>query len=44
MNNYVIINTKKAICIKYGHTVKPQECAKLNDTRLSWGGGGCKTF
>ena len=36
-NNHVIFNTKKTICIKYGDAVKPQECAKLNDTRLSWG-------
>ena len=43
-NNHVIFNTKKTICIKYGDAVKPQECAKLNDTRLSWGGGKCKTF
>ena len=44
-NNHVIFNTKKTICIKYGDAVKPQECAKLNDTCLSWGGGGgCKTF
>ena len=42
-NNHVIFNTKKTICIKYGDTVKPQECAKLNVTRLS-GGGKCKTF
>ena len=34
---YIIFNTKKTICIKYGDAVKPQECAKLNDTRLSWG-------
>ena len=38
-NNHVIFNTKKTICIKYGDAVKPQEYAKLNDTRLSWGGG-----
>ena len=37
-NNHVIFNTKKTICIKYGEAVKPQEYAKLNDTRLSWGG------
>ena len=38
-NNHVIFNTKKTIsCIKYGDAVKPQECAKLNDTRLSCGG------
>ena len=37
-NNHVIFNTKKTICIKYGDAVKPQEYAKLNDTRLSWGG------
>ena len=35
-NNHVIFNTKKTICIKYGDAVKPQEYAKLNDTRLSW--------
>ena len=40
LNNHVIFNTKKTICIKYGDTVKPQECAKLIDTHLSWGGGG----
>ena len=34
-NNHVIFNTKKTICIKYGDAVKPQEYAKLNDTRLS---------
>ena len=39
-NNHVMFNTKKTICIKYGDVVKPQECAKLNDTCLSWGGGG----
>ena len=39
-NNNVIFNTKKTICIIYGDAVNPQECAKLNDTRLSWGGGG----
>ena len=39
-NNHVIFNTKKIICIKYGDAVNPQECAKLNDTCLSWGGGG----
>ena len=38
-NNHVIFYTKKTICIKYGDAVKPQECAKLTDTRLSWGGG-----
>ena len=38
-NNHVIFNTKMNICIKYGDAVKQQECAKLNDTRLSWGGG-----
>ena len=38
-NNHVIFKTKKTICIKYGDAVKPQECDKLNDTRLSWGGG-----
>ena len=44
-NNYVIFNTKKTICIKYGNTVKLQECAKINDTHLSWRGGEeCKTF
>ena len=43
-NNHVIFNTKKTICIKCGDAVKPQECAKLNDIRLSWGGGGCKAF
>ena len=37
-NNHVIFNTKKTICIKYGDAVKPQECAMLNDTHLSWGG------
>ena len=37
-NNHVIFNIKKTICIKYSDAVKPQECAKLNDTRLSWGG------
>ena len=42
-NNHVIFNTKKTICIKYGDAVKLQEYAKLNDTRLSWG-GKCKTF
>ena len=36
-NNHVIFNTKKTICIKYSDAVKPPECAKLNDTRLSWG-------
>ena len=36
-NNHVIFNTKTTICIKYGDAVKPQEYAKLNDTRLSWG-------
>ena len=36
-NNHVIFNTKKTICIKYGDAVKPQECAMLNDTHLSWG-------
>ena len=35
MNNHVIVNTKKTICMKYGDAVKPQECAKLNDTRLT---------
>ena len=35
-NNHVIFNTKKTICIKYGDAVKPQKCAKLNDTCLSW--------
>ena len=39
-NNHVIFNTKKTIGIKYGDAVKPQECARLNDTHLSWGGGG----
>ena len=41
-NNHVIFNTKKTIRIKYGDTVKPQECAKLIDNHLSWGrvGGG----
>ena len=41
-NNHVIFNTKKTICMKYGDAVKAQECAKLNDTSLSW--GECKTF
>ena len=43
-NSHVIFNTKKTICIKYGDAVKPQNCAKPNDTRLSWGGGECKVF
>ena len=34
-NNHVIFNTKNTICRKCGDAVKPQECAKLNDTRLS---------
>ena len=38
-NNHVIFNTEKTIGIKYGDAVKPKECAKLNDTHLSWGGG-----
>ena len=39
-NNHAIFNTMKTICIQYGDAVKLQECDKLNDTRLSWGGGG----
>ena len=35
-----IFNTKKTTCIKYGDAVKLQECAKVNDTCLSLGGGG----
>ena len=41
-NNYVIFYTKKIICIKYCDAVKPQECAKLNDTRLSWREGNVR--
>ena len=41
-NNHIIFITKKTICIKYGDAVKPQECAKLNDIRQSWGGGNVR--
>ena len=34
-NNHVIFLTLRRL-----YAVKPQECAKLNDTCLSWGGGG----
>ena len=33
--NYETYNTKKTMCIKYGVTVKPQECAKLMHTLMT---------
>ena len=36
LDNFIIFNCKKTVCIKYGEDVKPFEFAMMNDVQLVW--------